>query len=96
MRANKLNIEVIYGCDDKTAALTNWLNERSIGLDESAYIGNDTNDIECMKLVGLAISPSDAHWGVAKYASWMLQNSGGDGVVREFADTMNKARNQLS
>jgi len=96
IRANKLNIEVIYGCDDKPAALTNWLNEHSIGLNESAYIGNDINDIECMKLVGLAISPSDAHWGVTNYVSWVLQNSGGDGAVREFADIMKNARNQVS
>ena len=90
-RARKLNLEVIHGCDNKITALKKWLDKNSIDASECAYIGNDLNDVECLKFVGLAITPSDAHQSAKHFAHWILLASGGNGAVREFADAISDA-----
>lgn len=87
-RARKLRIEVIHGCDEKVAALTRWLRKNAIDPSDCAYIGNDINDVECMKLVGLAASPRDAHLRAHQNSQWILTCDGGHGAVREFADAV--------
>ena len=32
-----------------------------LAMDEVGYIGNDTNDIDCLKAAGTGIAPADAH-----------------------------------
>jgi 3-deoxy-D-manno-octulosonate 8-phosphate phosphatase KdsC-like HAD superfamily phosphatase len=55
-------------------------------LDKIFYLGNDINNIECMKLVGCAIAVADAHPLVLKLANIVLSNPGGRGAVRELAE----------
>jgi YrbI family 3-deoxy-D-manno-octulosonate 8-phosphate phosphatase len=85
-RANKLQIDVIQACDDKLIALQGWLAEVGVPLSECAYVGNDINDIECMKAVRLAIAPEDCHPLVAQIAHWRLKRAGGKGAIRELSD----------
>ena len=85
-RANKLQIEVIQACDNKLAALQDWLDAIGVQLSECAYVGNDINDIECMKAVRLAIAPVDCHPLVAQVAHWRLNRAGGKGAIRELSD----------
>ena len=60
-RAEKLKItELHLGIKDKTAVLTEILNRKNLKADEVAYIGDDTNDLEIMKLVGLSACPFSA------------------------------------
>ena len=85
-RANKLQIDVIQACDDKLIALQGWLAEVGVPVSECAYVGNDINDIECMKAVRLAIAPEDCHPLVAQIAHWRLKRAGGKGAIRELSD----------
>jgi len=87
-RGKKLNIEVIQGCDDKLPELKKWLKKNNIDAQQSAYIGNDINDLECLSHVGVAVIPADAHHSVLEAATWMLQHNGGRGAIREFADVL--------
>ena len=91
-RGKKLNIEVIQGCDDKLPELINWLKANSLDASVTAYIGNDINDLECLRHVGLAVIPADAHKSVFKAAHWKLKCNGGQGAIREFADTLLNCR----
>lgn len=91
-RADKLDVDVIHGCDDKVVSLTKWLQGQTIDPADCAYIGNDINDIDCMKLVGLSVSPHDALPQVHKYSQWILSSDGGHGAIREFADAVVGAR----
>ena len=87
-RGKKLNIEVIQGCDDKLPELIQWLQKNNVDAQQAAYIGNDINDLECLKHVGVAVIPADAHHSVIDTATWILQHNGGRGAIREFADVI--------
>jgi N-acylneuraminate cytidylyltransferase len=87
-RGKKLNIEVIQGCDDKLPELIKWLQKNNVDAQQAAYIGNDINDLECLKHVGVAVIPADAHHSVIDTATWILQHNGGRGAIREFADVL--------
>ena len=87
-RGKKLNIEVIQGCDDKLPELIKWLQKNNIDAQQAAYIGNDINDLECLRHVGVAVIPADAHHSVIDTATWILQHNGGRGAIREFADVL--------
>jgi N-acylneuraminate cytidylyltransferase len=87
-RGKKLNIEVIQGCDDKLPELIQWLQKNNVDAQQAAYIGNDINDLECLKHVGVAVIPADAHYSVIDTATWILQHNGGRGAIRECADVL--------
>ena len=53
---------------------------------EIAYIGDDTNDIEISKLVGLSASPLDGVTQFKKNVDYICKNKGGNGAFREFVD----------
>jgi 3-deoxy-D-manno-octulosonate 8-phosphate phosphatase (KDO 8-P phosphatase) len=85
-RAEKLKLQVIQAVDDKIKVLKDWANEINIKLDKIAYLGNDINDKECLKQVGLPVIVADAMPEVIPYATLVLRNNGGEGAVREFCD----------
>ena len=60
-RAEKLNVTCIQGCEDKASAVQTIIDTRSIGPDQIMYVGNDTNDVDAMQLVGHRVAPADAH-----------------------------------
>jgi N-acylneuraminate cytidylyltransferase len=88
VRARKLSIDVIQGCDRKLPALVNWLSSQLIAAENCAFMGNDINDLECMLHVGLAVAPSDAHKSVLEIANLITTRRGGQGAIREFADSL--------
>ena len=53
---------------------------------EIAYIGDDLNDLEIMKLVGFAAMPSDGIKDLRKIVDYVCRNNGGNGAFREIAD----------
>ena len=86
-RAELLGIERCYvGQDSKLQVLTQWCTEMSISMKEVAIIGDDVNDLEVMKSVGLAICPSDAVNEIKSVCAIILSQKGGQGCVREFID----------
>lgn len=87
-RCAKLQIECVHGVDDKLPLMLAWLEARGIAPEDTIYIGNDINDIACMKAVGLGVAPADAHAGALAVAGLVLSKSGGDGALRELADML--------
>ena len=85
-RCQKLGIQCIQNADDKYKALNRLLRERNISLDETAFVGNDLNDLECLKSVLIAFVVKDAHESVRKYARYTTRLPGGGGAVREICD----------
>jgi len=85
-RCSKLNVECIHGIDDKRAILLQWLNEHQIDASNVVYVGNDINDLECMKAVGCAVAVSDAYPEPRAAARIVLSSSGGQGAVRELVE----------
>lgn len=87
-RAAKLGIEAINGCADKLDALTEYCTLHGMDMSRVVYIGNDTNDLEVMGVVGYPVSPADAHESVKTIACVVTRARGGEGVVKEFAEML--------
>jgi YrbI family 3-deoxy-D-manno-octulosonate 8-phosphate phosphatase len=91
-RAMKLEVPCRHGLEDKLAALREEAEQRDVSLSDTAYLGNDINDAECLSAVGLPVCPADAWPEVAGLARWTLERRGGEGCVREFCDAVLEAR----
>ncbi|NYT04808.1 MAG: HAD hydrolase family protein [Methanomicrobiales archaeon] len=87
-RCDKMRISCCHGIDDKVPVLETLARERGIALSEIAYIGNDVNDLECMRRCGLGVAVADAHRLVLDEADVILRKNGGCGAVREFIDML--------
>lgn len=58
----------------------------SIPLSETAFIGDDINDVEAMKACGFSACPADSVALIKSTAHVVLNALGGGGCVREFVD----------
>lgn len=93
-RADNLKItRCINGTDDKLRDLSSLAAVWGITAAETAYAGDDTPDIECVKWSGLGIAVSNAHPSVAACADFVTERTGGRGAVRECADYIMKLNN---
>jgi 3-deoxy-D-manno-octulosonate 8-phosphate phosphatase (KDO 8-P phosphatase) len=88
-RAEKLKIiEYHPGCTNKYAKVLELCNRLKITFDEIAYIGDDVNDYEVMKSVGLSACPADAFPAILEIANIVTDNKGGYGAFRDFAEIL--------
>ena len=88
-RADKLKVDYLYlGCKNKVAAAEDLCSQLGIALSDVAYIGDDLNDIDLLKLVGWAGVPSSAPEYVKALANVSLAKNGGEGVFREFVESI--------
>jgi YrbI family 3-deoxy-D-manno-octulosonate 8-phosphate phosphatase len=88
MRARKLQVECIQGCDDKLTILSGWLKANNLHWDEIAYVGDDLNDIDCLQVAGFSICPADAVVQVRESVDHCLRTPGGGGCIREIVDLL--------
>lgn len=86
-RAKELNIDYLYqGIAEKLPKMLQLAEELHISASEIAYIGDDLNDLDCLKAVGIAACPADAVDGVKVVCDYICTKNGGDGAVREFIE----------
>lgn len=86
-RAKELNITDLYqGIHDKVKKLREVAEKYNCDLSQIAYIGDDENDLECMRLCGIKGCPADATDSVLKVSDFISKKNGGDGAVRDFID----------
>ena len=86
-RAAKLKIPVLQGLGDKAKALKAYVSDKGIDLTRTAFIGNDINDLNVMRIVGFPVAPNDAYPTILDIAKHVTRAPGGAGVIREFCDT---------
>jgi 3-deoxy-D-manno-octulosonate 8-phosphate phosphatase (KDO 8-P phosphatase) len=91
-RAKKLRVDCEQGVDDKLAVLEERTERLGLSLEDTAYLGNDINDADCLRAVGLPVVPADAWPEVKPLALWVLSRGGGTGCVREFCDAVWEAQ----
>ncbi len=87
-RAQKLNLTVIQGQENKKQTLLKYCKENEINLQNVLYAGNDLNDYEVMKCIGFPVAPKDAHPEIKRIAKYIISKNGGEGVVRELAENL--------
>lgn len=87
-RCAKLKLPCLQGSGDKARDLEKYLQTHGISPASVVYVGNDVNDLDCMRRVGLAVAVGDAEPEVMSVSSWVLRRFGGRGAVREFCDLL--------
>lgn len=85
-RCRKLKLDHFHGVDDKLGLLRSWLADRGFEASRCLYVGNDINDLDCMRHVGMSAAPRDAHARVLAEAGLVLDADGGRGAIRLLAD----------
>lgn len=94
-RAEKLAIpELHQGVFDKLSVIRDMASRHGISLKHVAYIGDDVNDIEALKAVGLSAAPADGLPQVLEIVDYVCRQKGGEGVVRELAEMILLSRNE--
>lgn len=86
-RCKELGITEVYqGITDKVKKL----NEITDDLSTVAYIGDDINDLKCMRLIkekhGRIGCPADAVKNVREFSDYVAPHNGGDGAVRDYIE----------
>lgn len=92
-RAEKLNIiELHLGITNKVEVVNEIAKKLNLNLNEIAYIGDDTNDIKAMEIVGFSACPVDATTFAKEAADVIVKYRGGYGAFREFAEIIIKSK----
>jgi YrbI family 3-deoxy-D-manno-octulosonate 8-phosphate phosphatase len=92
-RGEKLAIpEVHQGVTDKLARLREIAARHGLTLAQTAFIGDDVNDLEALKAVGFSASPADGMPAIREAVDYVCRKKGGEGAVREIADLILAAR----
>ncbi len=92
-RAETLGIEHVFtGVEDKRAVLEILCRDLGTGLDETAHMGDDLNDVPLMEAVGCPIAVADAQPEALSRAAIVTTRKGGDGAIREICDALIRAR----
>ena len=95
-RAKKLKIkEVYFNEQDKLSRIKYLSSKYNVSLNDIAYIGDDLNDLEVLKLVGLSAMPPQSPIINLFKPDIITENKGGNGAFRNFADIILKAQNIL-
>lgn len=90
-RAEKLKVDYLFqGVKDKLEVIIQLAEKLNIDFSEIAYIGDDLNDIEVLKNVGISGAPSSAPEYIKKLTNVKLVKKGGEGVFREFVEIVLK------
>lgn len=86
-RAEKLQINFLFqGVKNKLEIAEQLCSSLNIKLEEIAYIGDDLNDIELLKKVGISAAPSSAPDYIKKIVTFTTNKRGGEGAFREFVE----------
>jgi len=85
-RAKKLKLACIQGIDDKLSITKRYLKEKNLSFNQTCFVGNDINDLECLKHVGLSVGVKDSHPNVLEIVDYVTSTDGGNGAVREVCE----------
>lgn len=92
-------VEFVQGSKDKIYDMNRVLKKLQISLDEVAYIGDDLNDYDAMKMVAVRGCPADAVDEIKGICNYVSKYNGGYGAVRAFIEwivTYNMGTNILT
>lgn len=96
LRALELGIDDVVQDEHarKLPALLALLDRHGIGLDETAFVGDDLPDLSVLSRVALPVVVANASPNARRLARVRLGRKGGDGAVREFAELLLRARGE--
>lgn len=85
--AKRMKVAKLYdGVVQKASVLDLVCRGYKIIPQEVAYVGDDVNDIELLKIVGLSAVPFDGISEAKRISDYVCKKKGGEGAFREVAD----------
>jgi YrbI family 3-deoxy-D-manno-octulosonate 8-phosphate phosphatase len=93
-RAKKLNIPCKHGLNNKYDSFILEANKNKLNFSQIIFVGNDLNDIKCIKKAGLGIAVKDSYSQVLEVADYITTRKGGNGAVREVCELILYAKNK--
>ena len=92
-RAEKLKIEEVYVDEHEKLKRLIYLSKKyKLSMNEIAYIGDDINDLEVLKAVGLSALSGNSPIQDQITPDYITKRHGGHGAFREFADLILNAQ----
>jgi 3-deoxy-D-manno-octulosonate 8-phosphate phosphatase (KDO 8-P phosphatase) len=86
-RAEKLNVDYLFqGVTNKAETAQELIVSLGIGWEETAYIGDDLNDIPLLNKVAISAAPANAPDYIKDTVSFITEKKGGEGAFREFVE----------
>ncbi len=86
-RAKELGIaELHQGVSDKLKMLREIAAKYDVSAEKIAYIGDDLNDLPCIRYCGVTACPADAVSLVPEQVDYVCKHNGGRGAVREYIE----------
>ncbi|MBR3362491.1 MAG: HAD-IIIA family hydrolase [Bacilli bacterium] len=86
-RAKEMNVDYVFqGIDDKLKKIREISADLNIKLSDIMFVGDDINDLECLKACGYSCCPKDAVRAVKSICNFTSNYDGGCGVLREIVD----------
>ena len=87
-RAEKLKMDEVHcGISDKISVVKEICRNYNCTLENVAYVGDDINDVEVLKSVGMGFSVADAAKSAKEVACYVTKRKGGDAALREIIDS---------
>lgn len=91
-RCEKLKIEMLYSPDDKLSLFKDLIKREKVKIEEVAYMGDDLNDLDCLKYAGTAFTVKDGALECLKAADYVTERQSGDHALREICDLILSVR----
>lgn len=85
--------DVFLGVSDKIEVFNDVIKKYQIDINETVYVGDDVPDGVVMKLVNLAVCPSDAVDEIKEISEYISPKKGGEGVARDIIEKVMKIQN---
>lgn len=83
-RMKELQVDyLIQDVRNKASYLKGFMLNHGLEREHVAYIGDDLNDYECMKLCGFVGCPNDSVEEISNIANYKSMQNGGNGAVRD-------------
>lgn len=87
--------DLVQNCGDKAAALTQIMARYEIGPEETAFVGDDINDLPAFAVAGVKIAVADASETLKAKADWITPRRGGAGAVRDAIEEILRRQGRL-
>lgn len=88
-RANELGIHEVHQGVENKVEIFNMLKEKyNLVNDQIAFVGDDLNDLELMRLVGLKLTVANAAQELIEISDYKSSLNGGEGAVRDIINKL--------
>ena len=87
--------DLVQNCGDKAAALTRMMTQYDLRPDQTAFVGDDINDLPAFAVAGVKIAVADASETLKAKADWITPRRGGAGAVRDAIEEILRRQGRL-